>query len=413
MGYEMETDQWPHWQCDECGCRSFALIHEMQPDGKFGPGKARRCVGCKNEFPSPDEQSRLEYLERELAARTTERDEARRYCSAAAHDYETLIALFESESGHPFEAAFRDAAKECRASSEFLRLAAEGRVNGTVYEDELTSTKVARDHLRAALDQIADTREYQDGVGLLQFKPTLSADMMQEIAFNALSSLPTVDPDTTKCDDKVVEATMDATDLLGALPPHLKFRRDAFLLAMNLDGSDFAGDVDPVDENSVEGLARTLSIVASAYEWSIDDEGRLFGLVAGDQGIASTSITVDTQTTSEASQLNQRLQTMREVLVEARNWIGQCGYNYPDHSAKVVSKIDDALSSIVETRDAVLMDAHGASAAITNKVRFSRARGRTLEQQRENLPEELYKLGDAIVVWANEGDLCLAGEEIK
>ncbi|MBX9760676.1 MAG: hypothetical protein K2Y29_17990 [Beijerinckiaceae bacterium] len=53
----------------------------------------------------------------------------------------------------------------------------------------------------------------------------------------------------------------------------------------------YAGDIDPHDD-----MARTLLIVQSAYGWTLTDDGRLIGLVAGDMGYASTSIVLDEET---------------------------------------------------------------------------------------------------------------------
>lgn len=74
---------------------------------------------------------------------------------------------------------------------------------------------------------------------------------------------------------------------------HVRFRREAVALALTMDPSDFAGDFDPVDDNTVEGFARTLTIVLGGYDWTLDDKGRLAGCVAGDHGYATTGIVVD------------------------------------------------------------------------------------------------------------------------
>jgi len=84
-------------------------------------------------------------------------------------------------------------------------------------------------------------------------------------------------PDTLK-PDELVE------------PAYKKFRREAFMLAMELDPANFAGDLDEVDDNTVEGMARTLAIVAGGYNWTTDDSGRLAACVAGDQGYATTGL---------------------------------------------------------------------------------------------------------------------------
>jgi hypothetical protein len=74
---------------------------------------------------------------------------------------------------------------------------------------------------------------------------------------------------------------------------HLKFRREAFELAMKTDPQEFGFDFDPHAHNTVEGLARTLAIVAGGYAFTLTDEGYLAGCVAGDQGYAVTGICVD------------------------------------------------------------------------------------------------------------------------
>ena len=110
------------------------------------------------------EASELTRLSARLAEVERERDEARKYCSAAADDYTNLIALLEraydaSEPKLPFDDAFREAAKECRETSEFMRLAAEGRANGTIYDDELTKEKAARESSEAKLAKAREALE--------------------------------------------------------------------------------------------------------------------------------------------------------------------------------------------------------------------------------------------------------------
>jgi hypothetical protein len=79
------------------------------------------------------------------AARITEleaeRDRLRKYCSAAAHDYGSLLTTLESSIGPPFLESFKETRNELRESSEFMRLAAEGRENGLLYDDELSAAK--------------------------------------------------------------------------------------------------------------------------------------------------------------------------------------------------------------------------------------------------------------------------------
>lgn len=52
-------------------------------------------------------------------------------------------------------------------------------------------------------------------------------------------------------------------------------------------GSDYAGDI-----GSHNDPARSLAIVRDAYDWDVADDGTLCGLVAGDQGWASTHIRI-------------------------------------------------------------------------------------------------------------------------
>lgn len=41
------------------------------------------------------------------------------------------------------------------------------------------------------------------------------------------------------------------------------------------------------------------------------------------------------------------------------------------------------------------------------QIRYARAKGLTLEDIRKNLPDDLYRIGDTILVWVNEGDFWL------
>lgn len=77
---------------------------------------------------------------------------------------------------------------------------------------------------------------------------------------------------------------------------HIEFREKAFDMAKKTDPSEWAGSFDAYDEETPEDLARTLSIVAGAYDWTIDLNGRLIGLVAGDHGYATTSIVLSKET---------------------------------------------------------------------------------------------------------------------
>lgn len=82
-------------------------------------------------------------------------------------------------------------------------------------------------------------------------------------------------------------------DTVRSERPHIAFRRQALDMAATLDGSDFAGEVSAVDHNDVAGLARTIAIIAAAYDWTVADDGTLVGLVAGDQGWATTGIKIE------------------------------------------------------------------------------------------------------------------------
>lgn len=65
----------------------------------------------------------------------------RKYCSAAAADYAGLLATMEQEIPSSLQSFFQRTAAELKETSEFMRLAAEGRENGLLYDDELTKTK--------------------------------------------------------------------------------------------------------------------------------------------------------------------------------------------------------------------------------------------------------------------------------
>lgn len=79
----------------------------------------------------------------------------RRYCSAAARDYAGALAVLEEAVGSELAEHFSRSAKELRETSEFMRLAAEGREDGTLYDDELslaTARAEAAEAERDALD---------------------------------------------------------------------------------------------------------------------------------------------------------------------------------------------------------------------------------------------------------------------
>jgi hypothetical protein len=48
------------------------------------------------------------------------------------------------------------------------------------------------------------------------------------------------------------------------------------------------GAIEPHDD-----LHMTLDVVRKAYDWCVGDDGRLYGLVAGDMGWCATSIVLD------------------------------------------------------------------------------------------------------------------------
>jgi hypothetical protein len=47
------------------------------------------------------------------------------------------------------------------------------------------------------------------------------------------------------------------------------------------------------------------------------------------------------------------------------------------------------------------------------RLRYEYVQGETFEEMRRNVREsELFKIGDAVCVWANEGDLCMVGDRM-
>jgi len=77
----------------------------------------------------------------EIDRLTRERDELRKYCSAAAHDYADVLKSMQGCIVPSLADAFQVLAAELTKSSEFMRLASEGRANGLIYEDELSKAK--------------------------------------------------------------------------------------------------------------------------------------------------------------------------------------------------------------------------------------------------------------------------------
>jgi len=60
-------------------------------------------------------------------------------------------------------------------------------------------------------------------------------------------------------------------------------------------------------------------------------------------------------------------------------------------------------------RDLALDDAIAAVTALpeVGGLRYERANGLTLDQMRGNVSRKLYEAGDCVLIWVNEGDLCL------
>lgn len=75
----------------------------------------------------------------------------REWCSAAADDLAGLLAAMKAGVGSRFDDLFRRTAEDFAETSDFLRAAAEGRADGTLYEAELTKAKNERDAARQAL----------------------------------------------------------------------------------------------------------------------------------------------------------------------------------------------------------------------------------------------------------------------
>lgn len=68
-------------------------------------------------------------------------EDLRKYCSAAANDYHGMLVAMERTIVPTLAEAFKSTAKELRETSEFMRLAAEGRASGLIYDDELSKAK--------------------------------------------------------------------------------------------------------------------------------------------------------------------------------------------------------------------------------------------------------------------------------
>jgi len=111
------------------------------------------------------------------------------------------------------------------------------------------------------------------------------------------------------------------------VPKHIAFRRAALARAAELDGSAFAGDLDPLDDDdTVEGLARSVAIVLAGYDWTVDPtSGRIVACVAADQGFAATTLVVDDATRRAVSALPvegwRPTQAATDVLAERRRQV--------------------------------------------------------------------------------------------
>lgn len=89
-----------------------------------------------------------------------ERDNLRKYCSAAANDYHGMLVAMERTIVPTLAEAFKSTAKELRETSEFMRLAAEGRASGLIYDDELSKAKSKLAAAESSLSRIkAETIE--------------------------------------------------------------------------------------------------------------------------------------------------------------------------------------------------------------------------------------------------------------
>lgn len=128
-------------------------------------------------------------------------------------------------------------------------------------------------------------------------------------------------------------------------PAHLAFRRKAFELAMTMNPADFAGDLAAVDTNTIDGLARTLAIVAGGYEWDVtNDTGQLAAVVAGDQGYATTGIVLATTSPPDAPVL-----AVTDEAEQARVRISHALYGEGNDLGHPLHAVTDALIAIAET----------------------------------------------------------------
>lgn len=95
-----------------------------------------------------------------------ERDLLRKYCSAAAHDYSEFLSLMENsmegeDTSIPVLESFAELAREFKESSEFMKMAAEGREVGHIYDDELSQAKSKK---QKAEDLLEEVRRHVSGV---------------------------------------------------------------------------------------------------------------------------------------------------------------------------------------------------------------------------------------------------------
>ena len=84
----------------------------------------------------------------------------------------------------------------------------------------------------------------------------------------------------------------------------------------------YAGDIEPHDD-----VEKTIDIIRGSYGWTLTDDGRLCGLVAGDMGYASTHIVID----------NDRIEMLEEALTQIYNngWYFHNGIRYLNESGKI------------------------------------------------------------------------------
>lgn len=99
----------------------------------------------------------------------------RKICSAAANDYAGILTAMEKAVGPSFAEAFKATAKELHESGEFMRLAAEGREDGSIYDDELSKAKAEAAALREALTPSGETKVAY--IGKFSFRFLIGRDL--------------------------------------------------------------------------------------------------------------------------------------------------------------------------------------------------------------------------------------------